>query len=369
MTFSGDAGTLRSVRPVLLSCAATAAAIGAAAAVAGFPARGADASAQTASSGISLYPNIADRTFTARKSRLALAPPTTAYEETISTGETVSIRLSRSAFGATGNPTVARQWADFFGSLLHGSELSLLEAYLLTPTEVESICGRSALACYGNDQLFTPAEDPDADLTARSVAAHEYAHHVTQHRRNDPWAAIDWGPKRWASAEQVCLNTRARRFFPGAEDDTNYQLNPGEGWAETYRVLNERRLGIPQAPWQVVSDVFFPDAASLAAAQADVTTPWNGPATTTLKGSVRKGAPVRTFAVKTPLDGQLRVSLTAAKGERVALDVLSGSSTRLVHRVGRAVSGAATICGQRAIRIRVTRASGSGAFRISVTHP
>ena len=369
MNLSGGTGTLRRVRPVLLSWAAAAAALGAAAAVAGSPARGASAPS-AATSAVSRYPNILDTTVALPKSRLAAAiPPTTPFQEMISTGETISIRLSRSAFGPTGNAAVAQQWANFFGSLVHGPELSSLQAYLLTETEVESICGRSAVACYGNDQLFTPADDPDFDLSAQSVAAHEYGHHVAQHRRNDPWAAVDWGPKRWASVEQVCSNARAGRFFPGAEDQDNYQLNPGEGWAETYRVLNERRLGIPQAQWQVVSDVFFPSDASLAAAQADVTTPWNGSTTTTLKGSVRKRAAVRTFSVQTPLDGQLRVSLTAAKGERVTLNVLSGSSTRLVHKVGRTVSGSATICGQRAIRVQVRRVSGSGAFRVSVTRP
>jgi len=369
MNFSGEAGTLRGVRPVLLSSlTAAVAAIGAAAAVAGSPARGAS-EAPAAPSAVSLYPNIVDTTFTASKSRLALEPPeTTTYEEAISTGEIVHIRLSSSFFPG-GDATAARQWADFFGSLLHGSEISSLQVYVLTQTEVENICGRNALACYGSDQLFIPAADPDPDLTVESVAAHEYGHHVAEYLNNRPWAAIDWGPKRWASVEQVCANTRAGRFFPGAEDDTNYEVNPGEGWAETYRVLTEQRLGLPQAPWQVVSNDFFPNAASLAAAQADVATPWNGPTTTTLKGSVRKGAAVRTFSVKTPLDGQLRVTLTAAKGERVRLDVLSGSSTPLVRKLGRTISGSATICGQRTLRVRVTRVAGSGAFRVAVTRP
>jgi len=372
MESQGEAGTLPGVKPFLVALSATAAAIGVAMAVASSGASGAAAAAPAKSvSMVSFYsPPIVDATITAPTSRLAAAPPpTTSYEETISTGETLSIRLSRLAFGAAGNATTARQWADFFGSLLHGSELSSLQAFVLTQTEVESICGRDAVACYGNNELFIPADDPAPDLTVESVAAHEYGHHVAAHRRNDPWAGVDWGPKRWASIMHVCANARAGRFVPGAEDQTNYELNPGEGWAEAYRVLNERRLGIPEAPWQAVSEVFIPDAAALAAAQADVTTPWSTPTTTTLKGSVRKGAPARTFTVKTPLDGRLRVSLTAAKGERVTLNVLAGSSSRLVHRVGRTVSGAATICGQRTIRVQVTRVSGSGAFRVSVTRP
>lgn len=318
---------------------------------------------------LSRYRSFTDSGLTKSRSQLALAlPETTPYTETLSSGETVSIRLSKSAFGTTGDPTAARQWADFFDSLLHGSEISLIQIYLLTPGEISGICGRDALACYGGDQLFTPAEDPASDLSAESVAAHEYGHHVAQHEVNTPWTAIDWGPKRWASAEQVCANERAGRFVPGAEDAQNYQLNPGEGWAETYRYLNEQRLGLPHAPWEIVSDAFFPTAASLAAAQLDVTTPWNGPTRVSLAGSVSKRAKTRTFTVQTPLDGTLSLSLQAAKGERVSFDLLS-SSTRLVHRTGRTLSASTRVCGQRTLRARVTRLAGSGRFSLAVSRP
>jgi hypothetical protein len=318
---------------------------------------------------LSRYRSFTDSAVAKTRSQLALAiPDTTPYTETLSSGETLSIRLSKSAFGAGGDPTAARQWADFFDSLLHGTEISLIQIYLLTPTEISDICGRDALACYGGNQLFTPAEDPASDLSAESVAAHEYGHHVAEHRVNPPWTAIDWGPKRWASAEQVCANERAGRFVPGAEDAQNYQFNPGEGWAETYRYLNEQRLGLPHAPWEIVSDDFFPSAATLAAAQLDITSPWSSSTRVSLAGSVSKKAKTRTFAVQTPLDGTLSLSLQAAKGERLSFDLLS-SSTRLVHRTGRTFSASTKVCGQRTLRARVTRLAGSGRFSLAVSRP
>ena len=73
-------------------------------------------------------------------------------------------------------------------------------------------------------------------------------------------------------------------------------------------------------------------------------------------------------AAATPLDGSLNLSLNAAKGERVSLDLLS-SSTRLLHRTGRSFSGSATVCGQRTLRARVTWLAGSGRFSLAVNRP
>ena len=55
---------------------------------------------------------------------------------------------------------MAQRWADFFASLVHGPELASLDAYLLSATEVRSVCGRGALACYGGNEIYAPAEDP-----------------------------------------------------------------------------------------------------------------------------------------------------------------------------------------------------------------
>jgi hypothetical protein len=203
------------------------------------------------------------------------------------------------------------------------------------------------------------------------VLAHEYGHHVAASRSNPPWAAVDYGPKRWASYEQVCSSARAGRTFPGAEDRERYQLNPGEGWAETYRVLNERKAGRAESPWQIVSNVFYPDNTALAAAEQDVVAPWTAPRTRTYSGTLGKSARVRTYTVGTALDGTLRLSLRAAAGERVAVTVASGSSTTtpLARGSGRTVSLQAGICGERTVAVRVSRLAGAGRFSLAVATP
>ncbi len=155
-------------------------------------------------------------------------------------GELVTIYASNSY---PVDPALGQRWADFLGSLVHGSEISTVTVLLATPTQIARVCGADAVACYSPQGavLYTPGEDPGTDLSAEAVITHEYGHHVAANRTNAPWSALDSGPKRWASAMQVCARTRSGELFPGAEDPGHYTLNPGEGWAETYRVLNERK--------------------------------------------------------------------------------------------------------------------------------
>ena len=303
---------------------------------------------------------------TVPKAKSALVIPNTwSFSPTLATGGTVAIHLSQKLYAAT-DTAAAQQWADFFDGLIHGPELSSLDAYFLTPDEVESVCGRRALGCYGRDRLFAPAADPSMDLSAEAVLTHEYGHHVALHRRNDPWDAIAYGPKRWATYERVCAKTRAHRLWPGAEDEKHYQLNPGEAWAETYRVLNERKQALVEAPWQIVVRSLYPTAAALEAAELDVTSSWTPTASSSFSGSVSRTARARSFTVATPLDGRLNARVRAAGGERVRLDVYAPSGKRLVHGGAKT---SATICGQRAVRVRVRRVSGSGPFRLTVAKP
>src|SRR6266511_3997923 len=237
--------------------------------------------------------------------------------------------------------------------------------------QIGRVCGADALACYsGQDSvLVAPGEDPTSDISAEAVITHEYGHHVAGHRSDAPWSALDYGTKRWASYIQVCAKARQGQLFPGAEEAPRYQLNPGEGFAESYRVLNERKAGLTETPWQVVSDSLYPDNTALTLLEQDVTTPWQGVTTTTRSGSLTRTTRVRTFTVPTQLDGTLRVSLRPSGGTRLALDVYA-SSTRLVHAVGaRAFSRTTTICGERNLRIRVSAVSGNGTFRLTVAKP
>ncbi len=136
-------------------------------------------------------------------------------------------------------------WAEFLAGLTHGPEITRLRTYIVTFSEVQEICGSRALGCYGRDEMVAPGELV-ADISPEEVVRHEYGHHVANHRLNAPWAAIDWGPKRWASAANVCANVSRREAFPG-DQGSNYARNPGEAWAEVYRLMDERKAGITTA--------------------------------------------------------------------------------------------------------------------------
>jgi hypothetical protein len=269
------------------------------------------------------------------------------------------------------DPALGQKWADFLSTLVHGSELSAVTVFLAPETQIGRVCGASALACYsGQDSVLVgPGDDPAADISAEAVITHEYGHHVAAHRSNAPWSALDYGTKRWASYINVCSRARAGQLFPGAEDFPQYQLNPGEGFAESYRVLNERKAGLAETPWQVVSQSLYPDNTALTLLQQDVSAPWQGATNTTRTASLTRTTRTRTYTVATQLDGTLKVSLRPSVGTRLALDVFA-SSTRVAHAVGTGtLSRTLTICGQRSLRIRVTAVRGNGSFRLAVAKP
>jgi hypothetical protein len=283
-------------------------------------------------------------------------------------GELVTIYASNSY---PVDPALGQRWADFLGSLVHGPEISTVTVLLATTTEIASVCGSDAVACYSprGAVLYTPGEDPGSDLSAEAVITHEYGHHVAANLSDAPWSAVDWGPKRWASAMQVCAKARSGDLFPGAEDARHYALNPGEGWAETYRVLNERKTGLAEAPWQIVTQALYPTAAALTAAEQDVTNPWKAATTTTQTAALSRTKKTRTFTVATPLDGTLKMTLKHSAGMRLSVDVFA-SSTRTAHVVTTGtVSRTFTACGARSYRFRVTELAGRGSVSLTVAKP
>jgi hypothetical protein len=284
-----------------------------------------------------------------------------------SDGETVTIYVSDSY---PQDPAVSQRWADFFTSLVHGPELSSLTAYLEPLSEVQQQCGSQALACYDptHSTLYAPGDDPSADLTAEAVVTHEYGHHVAQHRLNLPWPAVDYGTKRWATYEQVCARSQDGELHPGAETQPDYQLNPGEAFAETYRVMNERHAGITEFPWQVVSQALYPDDTALALVEQDVTSPWQASTLATRTASLSKAVPSRTYAVSTPLDGTFRTTLRSPRGARFRVSILSSSGAPLASG-GAGISISATVCGQRSLKVRVSRVAGAGIFRLQTSTP
>jgi hypothetical protein len=285
------------------------------------------------------------------------------------TGADVTLYISESY---PEDPARAQRWRDFLGSLLHGEELARLTVFLSPLDEVQAVCGQDALACYNpaSEEIYAPGDNPTLETSAEAVLTHEYGHHVARNRRNPPWWSVTWGPKRWASHEQVCAEAKGGRMFPGdARNLIEYRLNPGEGFAEAYRVLNERKFGLPESLWRIVSRVFYPDAAAAAAVERDVLQPWRGETSTTTRGTAASGP--RSYTVQTTLDGVLKAALTAPPTGRFRLELISASGARIARTEAASTTKTvrATICGSRKFRARVTRLAGTGTFTLTVSKP
>jgi hypothetical protein len=263
---------------------------------------------------------------------------------------------------------IARRWAAFFPTLVHGSELAALDAYVAPLEEVQALCGSpDVLGCYGANRMVIPDQVPGS-ISAASIATHEYGHHVAFNRVNPPWRAVDWGTKRWATHEQVCGRAATGTAYPGAEDG-NYPLNPGEAFAETYRVLNETALGFPTT-WPIVDPSFRPDAAALDAVRADVTTPWAKPVVTARR--VRFAGRARTWTVRvaSPLDGTLSAQVQPGSAD---LTLVSADGGAPLEQGAWVSSGAKAlehpVCGERTFVLRLTRRTQARRFTLRLTVP
>ena len=300
---------------------------------------------------------------------LATAPAWRGGPTTTPTGEVVDIRVSDSL-----PPDVTPEyWAGFLGNLVHGSELSRLTMYVTTLDDVQAECGERALGCYGADQMVVPGEVAPDGTTPEEIVRHEYGHHIAYNRTNAPWSAIDWGPKNWASAVDVCGRVSRQQAFPG-DEGSNYQLNPGEAWAETYRLLVEQKAGITTNTWPIVDSSFYPSPAALVAAERDVLQPWTTSRTTVYSHRFAKKAKKPwLIALTTPLDGDFKASATLPSGSEYSVVLVSSNRRKVLKRgewVGQRVKRlATTVCGQRALFVRVTPNAVGGLVRVSVTRP
>ncbi len=261
--------------------------------------------------------------------------------------------------------TLPQTWATYLGTLVHGSELSKLTLHLAPLSEVQAECGASALACY-DPQSQTILASPDDTLDqppAQEVVAHEFGHHVANNRLDTPFSAEDYGTKRWASYENICARSVKGELSPGNEG-ASYAENPGEAFAESYRVLYLTKEGDTAIGWDIVDRSLYPDTRALSLLEQDVVDPWDGPTLTHVSGAFGAGA-ARTIGVTTTLDGSFVAHLHAPTKARFRLSLWSGS--KLVTR------GAATvryeICGQRALTLKVERLSGRGSFTVDISKP
>jgi hypothetical protein len=281
-------------------------------------------------------------------------------------GDAVTVHVSAAYAADTG---AAQRWADFFAALVHGSELALLDAYVAPLDEVQSLCGggEGVLGCYGANRLVMVG-DSSGGIAPESVATHEYGHHVAYNRVNPPWVAVDWGPKRWASDIGVCSRAASGTAFPG-DEGRSYTLNPGEGWAETFRVLNETQAGLPLT-WPIVDASFIPNAAALTAARDDVLQPWTAPRTATLHVRIERGRRTWSTRLATPLDGQLSATLVGGAGD---LDLLAAGGGTVLARASWTGGGGKglsyRVCGARSFVVRVARGGAQRAFTLRLTTP
>jgi hypothetical protein len=288
---------------------------------------------------------------------------------TTSTGETVDVRVSDTLPLETSTP---EGWAEFLTKLTHGPEISRLTTFIVAFSEVQEICGSRALGCYGENRLIAPGEVA-ADISPEEVVRHEYGHHIANHRLNAPWVAIEWGPKRWASSANVCAKVSRREAYPG-DQGSNYARNPGEAWAETYRLLDERKVGITTATWPIVAPSFYPNEAALQAADQDVLQPWTKSRTTvSTRVFGKRTAKVWWIPLATALDGELRISATMPSGGTHDVALVGANRRTVVKRAqwtGQRVKRLdGSICGQRSLFVRVTQQGALGRVRVSVTTP
>jgi hypothetical protein len=314
---------------------------------------------------------IPDSALSVPRSRTLAATASWGGTFTASTGEQVHIQVSDSY---PQDPAVAQRWANFLAGLVHGAEISTVNVYLAPLDEVQRFCGRDALACYSpvSHQLVAPGDDPSSDVSAEAVVTHEYGHHVAASRNNAPWPAVEYGTKRWATYEQVCARSRSGQLFPGAEDAVHYMLNPGEAFAETYRVLNQRRLGVAETQWDIVAQSLYPDDTALTLVQQDIVSPWTANASATTSVTLTKRTRVQTVSLATPLDGALRVTARTKKHERVRMQVLSTSaaaSSATVVPGGTSRATTRTVCGARTTRVRLTLTAGAGSVVLTTSKP
>jgi hypothetical protein len=260
------------------------------------------------------------------------------------------------------DPAVNQAAADFVDSLVHGSEISAVKIYLAPPAEVGILCyTQEADGCYfpATGQIIAVGEDTPWS-TVEEVVTHEYGHHLASNRNNDPWPAVTYGTKRWATYEGVCQKEAAGAAFPGDEGEHYFQ-NPGESFAESFKRLNEAKLGLPETPWGY-DPMFTPDATALAAIEQDVLKPWKRTSLKHMSGRFTRRGQQKTFNFNTPLDGVFAAELRGPRGSKLTV---SGPSEVKRYSAGLA---AGLVCGQRTVTARFT-AGGAGRYAAATLIP
>jgi len=303
-----------------------------------------------------------------------------------------SVQISSTYYG----PEQETEIANVLGRLDHGPEMAQLKVYVATPAEIAETCGETVIACYmpSEEEMIVSGLNQPVDGVPRDFAiAHEYGHHIAESQKGDLYPAIEAGTIRWATYERVCQFTRSRHLFPGDQGD-HYWQDPEEAFAESYAHLTDPEDSVS---WQY-SPLLAPTPASLAKIQADLSNPWNGPASERVAGSVAEpasaAAPARvsgpagsalegavavsspeTFsrAVATPLDGRVSVTLQAPAGADLGVSLRDPGDGRVLAGATTGEGGTAQIsypsCGHDALQLEVRSLHGGGSFEAAVVKP
>ena len=233
----------------------------------------------------------------------------------------------------------AERWAGFVEQLVHGSEIGAVTLALGTAADVWALCGPGAYGCYvPTERRILAIGDDSEGVRPEAVVAHEYGHHVAASRDNAPWKALDWGAKRWASAMGVCAGVRRHRMFPD-DQGSFYHLNPGEAFAETYRVLNGQELTPGTDDWPIVAAFFRPNERLLRAIRRDVLEPWHDGVRVRRTGRL-DAAGAATVELASPLDGTLEFRVQGATA-------------------GGSAAGERAVCGKRSTTLRLAGKPGA----------
>jgi hypothetical protein len=295
----------------------------------------------------------------------------TRYPLEDSSGATLAVTVTSACEGSC-NAADPAAIARTIGGFIHGPEIATLTVQLDTPVQLAIDCGFDAQSCYysGEDKIVLSGDDgPAPDGASRDyVLAHEYGHHVAEHRDLPaPFgAAIDWGTERWASYEHVCQGHRSGALFPG-DEGSHYYEDPGEAFAESFA-----RNAFPEAPvkWSW-APALRPEAGALEALRRDTREPWTARSSFALTGRAPPGGVVaREF--RTPLDGLVSIGPVGDPrlGYELALRDGAGKVLRSSRRVSLRHRLDYTVCGQPRLRVAIRATGGAGTpYRLTVQRP
>jgi hypothetical protein len=307
-----------------------------------------------------------DTVFEGRAPRAARVATAQAAERTHFTAEGYGVEIESSP-SYPPDPVADQALVDFLGSRLHGPELDGLRVYVGTPDEIHRLCGGYplAVACYaiGEGRMFVPGESVHG-VPVEYPLTHEYGHHVASWRSNNPWDALDWGAKHWASAARVCTHVHEGLLFPGNQG-AHYRDDPGEGFADGYAHLH-----YPDMPWYF-NELMRPGPIELEAIRRDVLDPWSAPRSRTFRGRLGPRRGKRRFRIALRLDGDVRLRLSGPRGATYTVEAETpGFAAGRRLRSGGAFG--VEWCRLRPVErvtFTVRRRTGAGPFALSVRWP